>query len=201
MQSCVIYVREMWDQVIVKKINSEILLSYKPLVLVTWWYFIFTWLVSVSAGLLSKGVALAAHYTYREQTESPLTLKHKENPLSGEFYYILLSFVWHYISFHTDALLFLRLMHVLLYVQSADHSLRYKFKCLLDCVLQFERSQRQTMQTTDTVMRWYSCFFLWTYLSSSAIFVSFSPWCLLIVINFMKRSVMKHCQSTDELYL
>lgn len=172
--------------------------SYKLIVVVTWWYFIFTWLVNVSAGLPSKGVALAAHYTYREQTESPLTLKHKENPPSGELYYMLLWFEWHYISFHTDALLFLRLIHVLLYVQSADLRLRFKFKCILDRVLQFERSQRQTMQTTDTVMTWYSCFF-WTYLSSSAIFVSFSPWCLLIVINFMKQ--YRHCQSTDELYL
>lgn len=53
----------------------------KLIVLVTWWYFIFTWLVSVSAGLPSKGVALAAHYTHRERTESPLTLKHKQKPV------------------------------------------------------------------------------------------------------------------------
>lgn len=63
-------------------------LSNKLLVLVTRWYFIFTWLMNVSAGLPSKGVALAAHYTHRERTESPQTLKHKENP--GEFYCILL---------------------------------------------------------------------------------------------------------------
>ncbi len=146
--------------------------------------------MSVSAGLPSKGVALAAHYTYRERTANTQT-QGEASVRSVLLYIIIICMALSIISYRsvagseTDACF-------AVCSDSRDSS----SSVFLDCVMQFERSQ--TMQTTDTVMTWYSCFF-WTHLSSSAIFVSFSPRCLLIAINCMKQ--YRHCQSTDELYL
>ncbi len=149
--------------------------------------------MSVSAGLPSKGVALAAHYTYRERTANTQTQGETSDRWVFLYYYHLYGIIYHFIQIRCwfwDWCMFCCMFSQQISVSDSSSSV------FLDCVMQFER--RQTMQTTDTVMTWYSCFF-WTHLSSSAIFVSFSPRCLLIAINCMKQ--YRHCQSTDELYL